>query len=305
LPRRWIHLAALFAITLPLLGGCAADTKNAMRVAASTDSAKGIHQEQSVRGVSPLVDKHWVQDPRNYYETQNVVINKAVSVPILEYHEAKYVPGDIATLKPGQFLSEIEWLHRHNFHTINFGQLYAAMYHGYKLPPRPIILTFDDGYESVYFNVYPLLKKYHDQAALFVIAGYTHEKPDRKKEFPNLTIPELREMQASGLVDVEDHTMTHPDLRTLSESKAQYEIHGSAQVLEKIVNHPMLFFCYPDGGYTQETISLVRKAGYLLAVTQNGGYANWRQGPWTLHRISVLDFTTLQDFAKKLSPSLS
>ncbi len=197
-----------------------------MHVAASTDSAKGLHQAQSVRGVSPLVDKNWVQDPRNYYETQNVVINKAVSVPILEYHEAKYVPGDIATLKPGQFLSEIEWLHNHNFHTINFGQMYAAMYHAYKLPSRPIILCFDDGYESAYFNVYPLLKKYHYQATLLVIAGYTHEKPNRNKEFPNLTIPELREMQASGLVDVEDHTMTHSDLRTLSQSKAQYEVQG-------------------------------------------------------------------------------
>jgi len=228
-----------------------------------------------------------------------------VPVPILEDHEAKYVPGDIATLKPGQFLSEVEWLHSHGFHTINFGQLYAAMYHGYQLPPRPVLLSFDDGYESVYFKVFPILKQYHDQATLFIVSGFTHDQPDRNKPFPTLTTSELQEMQQSGLVDIEDHTMTHHDLSTLSDAAAKQEVEGSAQILQQIVHHPMEFFCYPDGGYSERTVSFVQAAGYLLAVTQHQSYANPSQGPLLLHRLTILDTTTLQDFADKLQASLA
>jgi hypothetical protein len=130
----------------------------------------------------------WTANPLNYRRTKNIVVNDHVRVPILEYDEAKYVPGNPATLKPGQLLAELQWLHRHGFHTINFGQLYAAMYYGYTLPKRPVLLTFDDGYESVYYQGFPLLKRFCDQATLFIVSGYTHEKPDRTKPFPTLIV---------------------------------------------------------------------------------------------------------------------
>jgi peptidoglycan/xylan/chitin deacetylase (PgdA/CDA1 family) len=252
-----------------------------------------------------LVDQKWIADPKNYMKTSNPHVNKSLSVPILEYHEANYVPGDIATLKPGEFLSQLQWLHSHGFHTINFGQLYAAMYYGYQLPSRPVLLTFDDGYESIYFKVYPLLKKYHDEATLFIVSDFTHNAPDRTKKFPTLTKSELVEMQSSGLVDIESHTMDHRNLSTLPDSRAAWEISGSASFLKGIVNHKIAFFCYPDGGYTSKTVAIVKNANFLLAVTQNQGYANISQGPFTLNRISILDDTTLADFGRKLQPSLS
>jgi len=297
---------------LILCTGCANPTNTKAGTSTSVSAVAGeLANQSNVNLISgqdvqsiKAVDKTWVQNPLNYDVSQKVVMNLSVSVPILEYHEANFVPGDIATLKPGQLQQEIEWLHAHGFHTINFGQLYAAMYHGYTLPSQPILLTFDDGYESVYFKVFPLLKKYHYQATLFIIAGFTHDQPNRHKQFPALTVSELQEMQESGLVDIEDHTMYHRNLASLGTVDAKYEIVGSMRILQNIVHHPMVIFCYPDGGYTSETISLVKNAGYLLAVSQTGGYANLNNGPYTLDRISVLDFTTLNDFSGRLKSSL-
>ncbi len=258
---------------------------------------QGLYDSQN------LLDKNWIEDPANYMKTTTIIINQSVLVPILEYHEANYVPGDLATLKPGQFLSEIQWLHAHDFHTINLGQLYGAIYHGYNLPPRSIVLSFDDGYESIYFRVFPILKEYHDQATLFIVSHFIHDKPNRTVKFPTLTTSELQEMQASGLVDVESHTIYHRNLDTLNDAQAQWEIKGSAIRLQELVHHPIDFFCYPDGRYTDKTISFVQAAGYLLAVSQHQGYANIKQGAFTLNRITILDTTSLHEFAKILSPS--
>ncbi|SFV03140.1 polysaccharide deacetylase family protein [Alicyclobacillus macrosporangiidus] len=259
---------------------------------------------------SGLKNPAWIADPVNYSPAGAAAnhaapANPNLSVPILEYHEANYVPGNVATLKPGQLEAEFQWLSDHGFHTINFGQLYAALYQGYRLPSRPVLLTFDDGYESVYLKVFPLLKRYHFQATVFAVSGFTHDQPNRDKPFPTMTVSELQELQASGLVDVENHTATHADLSKLSADEQRREIDGAAAFLENIVHHPIRFFCYPNGDYGDQTVDLLRQSGYLLAVTQHQGYANLSQGPLTLHRLTVLESTTLSEFAAMLRPSLS
>lgn len=261
-------------------------------------------KSSSVSTKAKLKNPKWVADPVNYEQTKTMKINTHVSVPILEYHEAKYTPGNVITLKPGQFLSEVKWLHSHGFHTINFGQLYAAMYYGYKLPPRPILITFDDGYESVYLDAFPILKKYGYQATVFVISGDVHDEPNRSVKYPKLTTGELKIMQQSGVFDIESHTVHHTDLSKVSTKVADEELRQSAESLARIVEHPIKFFCYPYGHYKAETIALVKKNGYLLATTQHTGYANLSQGALTLDRICIFSYDTLKTFAEKLEPSL-
>jgi peptidoglycan/xylan/chitin deacetylase (PgdA/CDA1 family) len=258
-----------------------------------------------VSGKSELKDPTWIADPVNYEQTNTMTVNTHVSVPILEYHEAKYTPGNVITLRPGQFLSEVKWLHSHGFHTINFGQLYAAMYFGYKLPSRPVLLTFDDGYESVYLDVFPILKRYGYQATVFAISGDVHDKPNRSVKYPKLTTEELKIMQRSGIFDIESHTVHHVDLSTVSSTVADEELRQSAESLARIVGHPIKFFCYPYGHYKPQTIALVKKNGYLLATTQHTGYANLSQGGLTLDRICIYSYDTLTTFAEKLAPSLN
>ncbi|GMA63165.1 polysaccharide deacetylase family protein [Alicyclobacillus fastidiosus] len=239
----------------------------------------------------------WVANPNRYSKTTDIKLNVGLQVPILEYHQADYIPGNSLGLRSEQFLKEAQWLSDHGYHTINFGQLYAAMYHGYQLPKKPILITFDDGYESVYRNIFPILKKFNQQATVFMISNYVglHGK------WPMLTKDELRIMENSGLVDVESHSATHSDLATASGREAHREIIQSSHDLEKITGHPIRFFCYPSGRYNSTTVKVLKENGYLLATVQGHQPASLTQGPYALHRIPVYQTTSLENFAEYLS----
>lgn len=238
-----------------------------------------------------------IANPQHYAKRMTKSTNFHLRVPILEYHQAAYLPGNAIGLRPQQFQSEVAWLLDHHYHTINFGQLYAAMYLGYSLPTNPVLLTFDDGYESVYTNIFPILKQHQMQATIFMVSGYV----GLHGRWSMLTAPELRTMERSGLVDVESHTVTHPDLSVVSDRRAAREIAQSAQSLALVTGHPIRFFCYPAGKHRATTKLILEKNGYLLATVQGHDKASALQGPYGLHRIVVYESTSLASFARSLS----
>lgn len=302
---RWFrNLSILVACLVPLsISGCNGNVSSNGNTSQGTTS-QGKTQVKTVAAVKP--SPSWPSDPTLYEILKSPVPNYQISVPILEYHDASYVPGDIATLKPGQLAAEFQWLADNHFHPINLGQLYAAFYYGYHLPSRPIVLSFDDGYESMYTKVYPLLQKYHFQATFFIVSGFTHKNPaHNNKTFPTLTVAEVQQLAKSNLVDLEDHTEHHLDLAAMTPAQQQQAINGAAKFIEPLAHHPIRYFCYPDGGYTNTTVQILKNSGFLLATTQHQGYANLSQGPLTLHRMTILDSTTLQEYASKLAPSLA
>lgn len=247
----------------------------------------------------------WIASPSNYRVKRYITVNRKTWVPILAYHEVAYTPGNELTLKPGQFLSEMTWLHAHGFHTINLGQLYAATYYGYKLPPRPIILTFDDGYESVYSLAYPILKKFGYQATVFVITASIGGKTRSSAKYPKLSLMQLRELNQSGLFDIESHTVHHIDLSKAPSRQVDMELRQSAKSIRAWTHHPALFLCYPSGRYNQTDIELAKRNGYLLATTQHYGYANIVvQGKLKLHRIPIHQSETLSHLKMVLSASV-
>ncbi|QSO47191.1 polysaccharide deacetylase family protein [Alicyclobacillus mengziensis] len=311
----WLRISSILTTSVVLLvAGCNNTSSPASANGNSpTQSAQQTNSVQPAKSALPLnqtkanlTDITWTSNPKTYEITTTQAPNYSLSVPILEYHDADYVPGDIATLKPGQLDAEFAWLKQSHFHPVNLGQLYASFYYGYQLPSRPIVLTFDDGYESMDTKVLPLLKKYDFQATFFIVKGFTHtNRAHNNKTFPTLTVSELKDMMKSNLVDIEDHTEHHLDLSKLSVSHQKQEIQGDAAFLEQFTGHPIKYFCYPDGGYTSATVQVIKQGEFLLATTQHQGYANLTQGPLTLDRLTVLDSTTLSGFANLLAPSLS
>lgn len=251
-------------------------------------------------GVGASKDTQWIANPRQYI-TEPYQLNPNLRVPILCYHEVKYVPGNELTLKPGQFESEMAWLHKNHFHTINFGQLYAATFFKYKLPTKPVILTFDDGYESVYTDVYPVLRQYGYQATVFVITGAVQNKHNHRGKYPIMTVRELQALSHSGLLDIESHTVHHWDLTHLSPSQIDAEFQESNQDIRAWTHHPALFLCYPSGRYNKTAQSIARKDGYLLATTQRYGVASvYVQGPLNLYRIPIHQSDTLSRFKNSM-----
>ncbi|QSO50939.1 polysaccharide deacetylase family protein [Alicyclobacillus curvatus] len=243
----------------------------------------------------------WFASPLNYEPVKAVSVDAHVSVPVLMYHDITYLKNNSLGMSATQFDSEMTWLYQHGFHPINLGQLFGAFYHGYKLPSRPIVITFDDGYKSVYSNAFPELQKYHFQATVFMITGAV----GRTTGFPELSWSDLQAMESSGLVDVESHTVHHIALSLASAAVQQAELVDSANTLQTHLRHPILYFCYPSSNYNQQTMQDLKTNGYLLAFTEHPGYANSTQGPYQLHRLRVWEDMPLQDFAGMLSTSLS
>ena len=140
----------------------------------------------------------------------------AQQVLVLAYHEVAepsqaVMPAYAVT--PADFQAQMAWLVAHGYHFIDVDQLLAARNSGAPLPSRPVLLSFDDGYRSVYTEAFPVLRRYHAPAVVAVVGrwleptsgpvAFGDDVIDRSRL---LSWADLRQMQASGLVEVGSHT---------------------------------------------------------------------------------------------------
>ncbi len=123
-----------------------------------------------------------------------------------------------------------------------------------------VVLTFDDGYVDNYTTVFPLLKKYHMKATIFVIT-------DMIGADGHLTAEQMREMSESGLVRFGSHTVSHRKLDSLSAYEVRGELKKSKDILEDLTGIPVTALAYPNGIYTEKVERIAFSVGYKLAYT--------------------------------------
>jgi peptidoglycan/xylan/chitin deacetylase (PgdA/CDA1 family) len=210
---------------------------------------------------------------------------RTVRVPILTYHRVVRYASELTksqpdlTVEPDTFTAEMTALERGGYTTITQRQLFAALYRGAGLPRRPVIVSVDDGYVDDVNQVLPVLRRLHMTATFYVITGRTHE--------PGFLSPaQIRELDAAGM-DVGAHTRTHASLPQLAPAGLDSEVAGSRRDLERILGHPVYWFAYPYGAFDARVVRAVRRAGFLLAVTTEGGTAISTTAPLTIPRIHV------------------
>jgi peptidoglycan/xylan/chitin deacetylase (PgdA/CDA1 family) len=226
---------------------------------------------------------------------------RSVRVPILMYHlvgptDANAPPMTrTLTVSPRQFDRELRWLVSRGFHAITQEQLFDALERGARLPPKPVMITFDDGYRDVLWNAAPLLAHYHMRATAYVITARI-SGPDSSF----LTWPELSRLERLG-VEIGSHTVHHLELPSLSAAAALAELVDSRRALEHHLGRPVQWFSYPVGATDTAVLPLVREAGYVLAVTTRPGAVQSARRPFELHRDEILHTTTLRGFAALLS----
>jgi peptidoglycan/xylan/chitin deacetylase (PgdA/CDA1 family) len=216
---------------------------------------------------------------------------RTVRLPILMYHRVDTLRPALPavtqrlTVDPRVFERQMTWLKRHGFHAVTELQAYAAIEQGRPLPPRPVLITFDDGYRDVLSKAAPILRRLHMHATAYVITGRV-SGPDPSF----LTWPELRRLRRGGF-DVGSHTVTHRDLRAMTPSELQAELVGSRRALERRLHTRVQWFAYPFGRYDARVVAAARSAGYVLAVTTNGGDVQNGRQPLELQRYEVLNGT--------------
>lgn len=207
-------------------------------------------------------------------------------VPVLIYHHVKPIkPSDDAierglTILPSQFLTQMEKLRRNGFRTLSAAKIVQALRFGQSLPARPVVLTFDDGYADVYTNVYPVLRRLHMTATFFIVPGFLGTPR-------YLTWAQVLTMARTGM-DIEAHTLSHPDLTTLTAAKAWHEIAGSRQLLEQRLHRDVRVLAYPYGAYNDAIVRDVARAGYYAAFTTHQSWILTSSNLLTLPRVYAL-----------------
>ncbi|MCX6732729.1 MAG: polysaccharide deacetylase family protein, partial [Candidatus Roizmanbacteria bacterium] len=126
------------------------------------------------------------------------------------------------------------------------------------------ILSFDDGYEDFYTDVFPLLKKYHMRATLYVIYDYIGRRGFLNEQ-------QIRELVESDLVEIGSHTLDHIYLKQAPKDYADKQIIESKKKFEERFGIKIKTFAYPYGAFNPDNIETVKKAGYTAAVSVISG----------------------------------
>jgi len=216
----------------------------------------------------------------------------SMRVPILIYHSmAPHTPTQSPLQKyydvaPEAFIRQMEYLKNENYTVIDLDSLVGALKRNIRLPPKSVVLTFDDGWRSQYSYAFPVLKKYGFTATFFI---YT----DVIDHNYFLTWDQVRLMRNSGMT-IGGHTKSHPYLPDIHDSaQLREEIIGSKLIIEDQIRAKINLFAYPFGHYRDEVIGIVKEAGYTAARSTYKGINNTKDDLYTLKAVEVTD-----DFSK-------
>lgn len=185
------------------------------------------------------------------------------------------------TVPTAQFDAQMTWLHDSGFHAITPFELFAALERGASLPSKPVMITFDDGYRDILWNAAPLLHRLRMPATAFLI---TDRISDGDPSF--LTWAEVRRLEARGF-SIGSHTVHHLELPYLPPREAYLELAASRATLEEHLHRRVQWFAYPSGRFDATVVGLVRKAGYVMAVTTMHGDLQRADHPYLLRRDAV------------------
>lgn len=223
-------------------------------------------------------------------------IPRDVRVPLLMYHVIGEPPAAArhAELYVSQtdFVGQMEWLESKGFTAVTLRAVWEHWQGRTELPPRPVVLTFDDGTRSIHARALPELAARGWPGVLDL---------DLSNLAPSWGIsPE----QVVGLLEagweLASHSLTHPDLTGLGSAALRREVAGSRAALRRLFGVNADFFCYPSGRFDDRVVAAVEAAGYLGATTTVEGLADQRD-PYRLARIRVERSDGVAGFAEKLA----
>jgi peptidoglycan/xylan/chitin deacetylase (PgdA/CDA1 family) len=199
------------------------------------------------------------------------------------------------SVAPWNLDAQMAWLAENGYTALTLQDLLYHLTLGWPLPPRSIVLTFDDGYTDAYTTAFPILQKYGFVGTFFIITDHvTFGNPN------HATWEQIIEMHNAGM-DIQSHSRSHPDLRGQPEAELLWQILGSKEAIEARIDKQVRFFCYPSGKYDANTIRALEEYGYWAAVTTEYGATHSNEGLFTLKRVRVRWTDSLEVFAEKVT----
>lgn len=205
-------------------------------------------------------------------------------IPVLLYHYVEYVQDKGDTIRqslnitPYTFEEQIKTFKDNNYTFLTASDVSDILDGKKKMPKKPVVITFDDGYRDFYTDAFPILKKYQAKATAYIVPNFLNR--------PNyMFTAQVEEIIKSGLVEIGAHTLNHVYLKGIDAKRAKEEIAESKYELEKEFNIKVVSFAYPYGAFDQETEKLVKEAGFKTAVSTIPGIAVSRENRYFIYRI--------------------
>ena len=247
---------------------------------------------------------------------------QSVNVPVLMYHHIDDAGGTDTIISEAGFRRQMDLIRDEGFTPISLDGLIAYGEGDGALPEKPVLITFDDGYESTYKRAWPILKDHGFPAAVFVIGvsvGRDTYKDTGEAMLPHFGLTEMAEMATSGTMAVQSHTYdmhqwgpfeTGPAVRSSilpfeGEAEADYaaalreDCRREAEVLAAGGVDSVTALAYPLGRYTQAAEDILREQGVKVTLTTDGTRVNTvtrgqSESLYGLGRLNVSDGTTDQ-----------
>ncbi|MEU6876607.1 polysaccharide deacetylase family protein [Streptomyces sp. NPDC046712] len=177
-------------------------------------------------------------------------------------------------------------------------ELATAWRTGGPLPARPVLITFDDGYEGVHRHALPVLTKHGFSSTLFVSTGWLRGAYDEGGALDTmLDWEQVRELTESG-TEIGGHTHTHPQLDQVDDRRLWYETLRCREILREELGRAPVSFAYPYGYSDRRVRRTVRAAGYAQALAVGNATARRSQGPYALERVTVRRSTGIEEFER-------
>ncbi|MDO8601490.1 MAG: polysaccharide deacetylase family protein [bacterium] len=223
-------------------------------------------------------------------------------LPILMYHSVSY-NKIFFTVTPESFQKQMAWLFQNKYKVISLKELADIIGHEGEVPKKTAVLTFDDSFEDVYLNAFPILKKYGFPASVFIATDFIGREQKNESTgilFKTLDWPQIKEMHESGLIDFEPHTCNHQELTKISLEEAKKEILDSRRIIEEGLNKKCHFFAYPRGKYNQGVVNILKENNFLATLTVNPGRVRKNSNLLELPRQSIDSATGKFQFTCKV-----
>ncbi|MFE9397885.1 polysaccharide deacetylase family protein [Streptomyces flavidovirens] len=217
------------------------------------------------------------------------------------YHAVGHRPARAAyalSVSPEAFAEQMKLLGERGFTPLTTAQLGAAWRGGGKLPERPVLITFDDGYEGVHRHALPALAKHGFASTLFVSTGWLRGPYDGGGAIDAmLDWDQVRELAAAG-AEIGGHSHTHPQMDQLADDELWSETVRCREILTEELGTRPVSFAYPYGYSSRRVRRTVREAGFAQSLAVGNALAERRQGPYALERVTVRRRTGIEEFER-------
>lgn len=213
----------------------------------------------------------------------------AIRLPVIMYHSLLKDTSRSGqyTITPDQFEQDLKYLRAEGYTTVFLHDVIDYVYEGTPLPPKPIVLTFDDGHFNNKTYALPLLEKYDQKAVISIVGAYTDaytEKPDENPNYAYLSWKNAQEVLDTGRIELQNHSY---NMHTIGKRRGTHKVKGESDthyrstliadvgkmqdLCKEHLNYTPVVFTYPFGSISLDSIDILKDMGFLASLSCGEG----------------------------------